>query len=283
MKNEIDVQGILARYGLFTQKSLGQNFLKDQRVLQEIALFAGSGRNILEIGAGIGSLTRLLAKDAKRVVTVEIDRRLEGMLSQEVQEKNHTFLWEDFLRCDLSKIAKEQFGGEPFTVVGNLPYYITTEILLKLFEALPLWERAVVMVQKEVADRLLCEKGSKEYRALSVITQTYCEGAKRLEVAPHSFVPAPHVHSAVMVLEPKESYPDKGYISFVQSGFAARRKMLASSPAFLNRAGLQKEELRALLKQANLEENARGESFSPSDWNRVYELAQNKRAEMKKV
>ena len=277
--NEIPVQQVLSRYGLSTVKALGQNFLKDYSVLEEIASAAGTGSNILEIGAGIGSLTNLLCQNTRRVVTVEIDRRLEPMLIQEVPQENHRFLWQDILDCDLTAVAAEYFDGESFTVVGNLPYYITTEILLKLFAALPAWERAILMVQKEVADRLLCSAGSKEYRALSVITQTLCEGEKVLEVPPHCFVPAPHVHSTVLVLTSRSVRPEGDFVSFVQSGFAARRKMLCSSPAFLQRLGKSKEELRALLKEAGLPENARGETFSPKEWYRLYELAQNKREE----
>lgn len=273
--NEIRVRELLDRYGLSTTKSLGQNFLRDVSVLEAIAEAAGKGGNILEIGAGVGSLTNLLAKNAEKAVTVEIDRHLEPLLTQEVTAENHRFIWSDILKCDLAALQKEQFGGEGYTVVGNLPYYITTEILLMLFAAMGGWERAVLMVQKEVAERLLTPAGTKEYRALSVITQAFCQGELLLEVPPHCFVPAPHVHSAVMMLEPKANRPDKGFISFVQSGFAARRKMLCSSPAFKQRTGLDKEGISALLRAADLPENARGETFSPAQWIRLYELAQN--------
>ncbi len=272
--SEIAVRALLDRYGLSTQKSLGQNFLRDESVLEAIAA-AAQGENILEIGAGVGSLTNLLCQKAKKVVTVEIDRHLEPLLAQEVTAPNHTFVWSDILKCDLAALQKEQFGGERFTVVGNLPYYITTEILNLLYQQIHRWDQAVLMVQKEVAERLLCPTGSKEYRALSVITQSLCNGEILLEVPPYCFVPAPHVHSAVLGLTPLEQRPDKGFSTFVQSGFAARRKMLCSSPAFRQRTGLDKEQIAALLKAAGLPENARGETFSPQDWIRVYELAQN--------
>lgn len=277
--NEIPIQELLARHGLSTVKALGQNFLRDPQVLEAIAQGAGSGGNVLEIGAGVGSLTTLLASRAKKAVTVEIDRRLEPLLSKEVTAENHRFIWSDILKCDLAALGKEQFAGEKYTVVGNLPYYITTEILLLLFANIACWDRAVLMVQREVAERLLCPAGSKEYRALSVITQAFCQGELLLEVPPHCFVPAPHVHSAVMILTPKSQRPDKGFVSFVQSGFAARRKMLCSSPAFRQRTGLSKEEICALLRGADLPENARGEIFSPAQWQHLYELAQNKNKE----
>ncbi len=273
--SEIRVREILDRYGLSTTKSLGQNFLRESAVLEQIAAAAGRGGNVLEIGAGIGTLTNLLAKEAKQVVTVEIDRHLEPLLTQEVTAQNHRFVWSDILECDLAALREEQFGGERYTVVGNLPYYITTEILLMLFDAIGGWEKAVLMVQKEVAERLLCQEGTKEYRALSVITRACCQGELLLEVPPHCFVPAPHVHSAVLTLVPREDRPDQGFFSFVRSGFAARRKMLCSSPAFQQRCGLDKEGIRALLQAAGLAENARGETFSPSEWIRLYELAQN--------
>ena len=272
--NEIRVRDILDRYGLSTAKSLGQNFLRDASVLENIAEAAGEGGNILEIGAGIGTLTCLLAKKAKKAVTVEIDRRLEPLLTREVTAENHQFIWSDILKCDLDALQREQFGGGEYTAVGNLPYYITTEILLMLFSSMG-WEKAVLMVQKEVAERLLCPAGSKEYRALSVVTQAFCRGELLLEVPPHCFVPAPRVHSAVMVLTPRADRPGQGFIPFVQSGFAARRKMLGSSPAFRQQTGLDKEGVAALLRAAGLPENARGESFSPAEWIRLYELAQN--------
>ncbi|MBQ8599758.1 MAG: ribosomal RNA small subunit methyltransferase A [Clostridia bacterium] len=273
--NEIRVRELLDRYGLSTAKSLGQNFLRDLSVLETIADAAGEGGNILEIGAGVGTLTSLLSKKAKKAVTIEIDRHLEPLLIQEVPAENHRFIWSDILKCDLAALQKELFGGERFTVVGNLPYYITTEILSLLFASIDCWDKAVLMVQKEVAQRLLCAAGTKEYRALSVITRAYCEGELLLEVPPHCFVPAPHVHSAVMVLEPKANRPDEGFVSFVQSGFAARRKMLCSSPAFKQRTGLDREGISVLLKAAGLPENARGEQFSFQEWIRLYELAQN--------
>ena len=272
--SEIAVRALLDRHGLSTTKSLGQNFLKDPAVLQAIAQAAGGGC-ILEIGAGIGTLTNLLCQQAEQVVTVEIDRHLEPLLTQEVTASNHRFIWSDILKCDLEELCRKEFGGKPFTVVGNLPYYITTEILQLLYRQIHCWERGVLMVQKEVAQRLLCPAGSKEYRAQSVLTQAYCTGELLLEVPPHAFVPAPHVHSAVMTLVPKPDRPDPGFTSFVQGGFAARRKMLCASPAFQQAVKGDKNKVMALLTAAGLPANARGETFTPAQWTKLYELAQN--------
>lgn len=273
--NEIDVRAILAQYGLWTTKSLGQNFLKDASVLSSIAA-AASGDYILEIGAGIGSLTNLLCQKAKKAVTIEIDRSLEPLLEREVPAENHRFLWQDVLKCDLKKIAAEEFGGK-CTIVGNLPYYITTEILLLLLKEIECWDQAVLMVQREVAERLLAAKG-KEYRAASVWVQGLCEGELLFEVPPHCFHPAPHVHSAVIRLTPKKDRPDpKGFIAFAQAAFAARRKMFASSSAVQGLLHTDKAGLCALLEAAELPQTARAETFSPQDFLRLFQVAQNLR------
>lgn len=271
--NDIKVAEILAQYGLATTKSLGQNFLKDSAVLQGIA-DAAEGEHILEIGAGIGSLTSLLCQKAQKAVTVEIDRSLEPLLIEQIPFENHRFLWQDVLKCDLPKIAKEEFGGK-CTVVGNLPYYITTEILLLLLKNIDCWDQAVLMVQKEVAARLLAQKG-KEYRAASVWVQGLCDMEFLFEVPPHCFHPAPRVHSAVVRLTPKKDRPDpKGFIAFAQAAFAARRKMFASSAAVQGLLHTDKAGLCALLEAADLPQTARAETFSPQDFIRLFQLAQN--------
>lgn len=273
--NDIDVRALLAQYGLCTTKSLGQNFLKDSSVLAGIAA-AAEGEHILEIGAGIGSLTNLLCQRAKKAVTIEIDRSLEPLLIEQVPFENHRFIWQDVLKCDLPKIAEEAFGGK-CTIVGNLPYYITTEILLFLLKNIDCWDSAVLMVQQEVAERLLAQKG-KEYRAASVWVQGLCEGELLFEVPPHCFHPAPHVHSAVVRLTPKKEHPDpKGFIAFAQAAFAARRKMFASSSAVQGLLHTDKAGLCALLEAADLPQTARAETFSPQDFVRLFHLAQNLR------
>ncbi|MBQ7095753.1 MAG: ribosomal RNA small subunit methyltransferase A [Clostridia bacterium] len=275
--NHIDVLGLLRQYGLHTNKNLGQNFLKDPSVLEGIAKAAlPFGENgILEIGAGIGSLTTLLCQRAKKVVTVEIDRSLQPLLEAQVPFPHHSFLWKDILECDYSALSGEYFSKEPFTIVGNLPYYITTEILSALLMS-GQWNCAVLMVQKEVAERLLCPPGSKEYRALSVLTQAFCKGELLFEVPPHCFQPAPHVWSGVLRLTPKDSGIEdrEGFARFVKSAFLARRKMFAASPAVQQALKMNKEQLSALLRSADLPENARGETFSPEQFINLYKLAQ---------
>ncbi len=272
--NDPNVAAILAQYQLATAKSLGQNFLRDGEVLERIAEAACPAERILEIGAGIGSLTGLLCQGARQVTTVEIDRHLEPLLRAEVPYENHTFIWQDILKTDLSQV----FGEEPYTVVGNLPYYITTDILMKLLKEVHRWDRAVLMVQREVAERLLAGPGNKEYRAASVITQALCEGELLFEVPPHCFHPAPHVHSAVLRLTPKKDRPDgEGFIKFVQAAFAARRKKLTSSQALQQFLHIDKNGLIALLSEAGLPENSRAEAFSAEDFCNLYKFAQKKK------
>lgn len=269
--NDPNVGAVLARHNLSTAKSLGQNFLRDGNILQAIADAACPAERILEIGAGIGSLTGLLCQGAKKVVTVELDRKLEPLLREEVPFENHTFLWQDILKCDLPAV----FGGAAYTVVGNLPYYITTDILLLLLKNISCWESAVLMVQREVAERLLAGPGSKDYRAASVITQTLCQGELLFTVPPHCFYPPPHVHSAVLRLTPKKDRPDpEKYIRFVQAAFAARRKKWVTSAALQQLLKIDKNGMISLLSAAELPENSRGERFTPEEFLRLYNLAQ---------
>jgi len=268
-----NVGAVLAQYNLATAKSLGQNFLRDGNVLQKIADAACPAARILEIGAGIGSLTSLLCEGAGEVVTVEIDRKLEPLLSAEVPHENHRFLWQDILKTDLSTVFEETY-----TVVGNLPYYITTEILMQLYEHIDCWDHAVLMVQREVAERLLAGPGSKEYRAASVITQSLCDGELLFEVPPHCFYPPPHVHSAVLRLTPKKERPEAmPFIAFAKAAFAARRKKMTSSAALQQLLHIDKNGLLSLLSEAGLPTDSRAETFNPADFCKLYKLAQRKK------
>ena len=269
--NDPKVQEILQRHGLATAKSLGQNFLRSGAVLEAIAEAAAPAERILEIGAGIGSLTGLLCQQAREVITVEIDRKLEPLLQQEVPYENHQFIWNDILKYDFS------VPQAPFTVVGNLPYYITTEILMLLLRQLPRWDSAVLMVQREVAERLLCGPGSKEYRAASAIVQGLCYGELLFEVPPHCFFPPPHVHSAVLRLTPKnEGVDPESYIRFVNTCFAARRKQLCSSAALQQLLKTDKNGLISLLSEAGFPADVRAERFTPEDFLRIYKLCTKK-------
>lgn len=277
MNDWIDVAKILEAHGLRTNKNLGQNFLRDPAVLEQIqdAALPFGEAGILEIGAGIGSLTALLCESSQRVLTVEIDESLKPLLLEQVPHENHQFLWKDILTCDYSAIKREYFSNKPFTIVGNLPYYITAEILDRLLLSED-WNCAVLMVQKEAAERLLSRPGSKEYRAQSVLLQALFKGELLFEVSPHCFQPAPHVRSAVIRLAPKEhSLEDPSdFAAFLKSAFLSRRKIFASSRAVQQKLHRSREELCEILRSIGIDETARCETFTPEQFAKVYNLAQ---------
>ncbi|MBQ7936040.1 MAG: 16S rRNA (adenine(1518)-N(6)/adenine(1519)-N(6))-dimethyltransferase RsmA [Clostridia bacterium] len=270
--NEIPIQELLARHGLSTVKALGQNFLRDPQVLEAIAQGAGSGGNVLEIGAGVGSLTTLLASRAKKAVTVEIDRRLEPLLSKEVTAENHRFIWSDILKCDLAALGKEQFAGEKYTVVGNLPYYITTEILLLLFANIACWDRAVLMVQREVAERIAAKPGKKDYGAISVLCQYYTNPRLVTIVPAGSFYPAPKVDSAVLCMEvcdkPNVETKDEAlFFKVVKAAFAQRRKTLLNCLA--SGFSCDKQALTEILESVDIAPNVRGEKLGLAEFAKI--------------
>lgn len=268
MKYNADfIKNILSRHGKILKKSLGQNFLYDKKILDAIvsAAVVEENQNIVEIGAGVGLLTDLLCQVSSKVVTVEIDETLPPLLADTVPHPNFFLHMEDVLKVDLNALADRHFNGQRFSVVGNLPYYITTKILHKLISHLRLFDRAVIMVQKEVAGRLQSAPGSKEYRAATVTVQALFDIEYICTVPPHCFVPAPHVDSAVLRLTPKENSGIKEadlrrFIGFVDAAFAARRKQLKSVAKNLR---CTPEQMTAALAALGLAETARAEVLAP--------------------
>jgi len=272
------IKEILSRHGKVLRKSLGQNFLFDQRILESIvsAAVESKNENIIEIGAGVGLLTDLLCKNAKRVVTIEIDDTLPPMLEETVPHANFSLHLEDVLTTDLSTLAKEHFNGERFSVVGNLPYYITAKILDKLASHASLFDRAVIMVQKEAATRLQSAPGSKEYRAATVTAQALFDIDYICTVPPHSFVPAPHVESAVICLTPKKNSVLQdadvpAFLRFTDLTFLARRKQLKGVAKAL---GSTPEKVSAALVSLGFPQTARAEELSPKNMIKLFYLLQ---------
>lgn len=262
------ISGLLEKYGLAPLKKLGQNFLRDENVVNKIAEAAVlPGENVLEIGPGLGVLTRALSLRAKKVVAVEIDKGMVEALKETVGDReNVTVLWQDFLKTDLLQIGREQFGGEPFAVAGNLPYYITSKCLLKVLESGAPVARFTAMVQKEVADRLMAGPGNGNYGAITASVAYYGNVQLLFAVSRNCFLPAPDVDSAVigLVPAPMQDVPREDYTRVVRGLFSQRRKTIQNN--MKNALQMKAWEIEAALEKAQIPANARAENLSREDF-----------------
>lgn len=260
---------IIQKYGFVFQKKFGQNFLIDTHVLDKIIRAAGITKKdfVLEIGPGIGTMTQYLAEAAGSVCAVEIDRNLIPILSETLADyENVSVLNEDILKVDVAALAREKNGGRPIKVVANLPYYITTPIIMGLFENHVPLESITVMVQKEVADRMRSGPGSKDYGALSLAVQYYAEAYLAANVPPNCFMPRPKVGSAVIRLtchrEPPVKVKDeKLMFRLIRASFNQRRKTLTNSLGNSQELAFTKEEIAAALEEMGLSPTVRGEAL----------------------
>ena len=261
---------VLNKYGFTFQKKFGQNFLIDPHVLDKIIRAAEITEDdfVLEIGPGIGTMTQYLAYAAREVCAVEIDKSLIPILEDTLSDyDNVTVINEDILKVDIAKLAEEKNGGRPIKVVANLPYYITTPIIMGLFESHVPVESITVMVQKEVADRMQEGPGSKEYGALSLAVQYYAKPEIVVNVPPSCFMPQPKVGSAVIRLTRHSEPPvtvksEKLLFQVIRASFNQRRKTLANGLANYGAFGLPKEELQACIEKLGVPVNIRGEALS---------------------
>lgn len=262
------IRALCEKYDFRLKKSLGQNFLHDASVLEEIVEAAlPEGGGALEIGPGFGVLTEALARRAERVVAVEIDDRLLPVLAETLSGLDTvSVVHGDVLKLDLPALLEERFGGMPVSVAANLPYYITTPILLSLLEKnLPL-RRIVVMMQKEVADRIMAAPGGKDYGALTVAVQYRCEVSRVCRVPASSFFPPPKVDSEVLCLSVRENPAvqpkcEDYFFALVRAVFAQRRKTLVNSLANAGRFG-PKEKIAGAVDTMGLPPTVRGETLS---------------------
>lgn len=254
-------------YGFKFSKSLGQNFLIDKNFVDKIIdLSEVSNENILEIGPGIGTISQEMAKTCKKLVLIEIDKSLIPILEDNLKEfSNVDIINADILKTDLEKIVKENFKGEDFKVVSNLPYYITTPIIEKLFEESLPCKDMTIMVQKEVADRMKADEKSKDYSSLSVFIKFYSEVLGEFKVPKSVFMPQPKIDSQVLKLNLRlydEKVNSDTLFSFVRSGFNKRRKTILNSMSNI----AEKDKLREIFAKVNLKENLRAENLSLDDF-----------------
>lgn len=266
-KNTIE---IIQKYEFMFQKKFGQNFLIDTHVLEKIISAAGITKNdcVLEIGPGIGTMTQYLAENAGHVVAVEIDRNLIPILKETLADyDNVTVINEDILRVDIKALAEEYNGGKPIKVVANLPYYITTPIIMGLFESGVPIDNITVMVQKEVADRMKEGPGSKDYGALSLAVQYYAEPEIVANVPPNCFIPRPNVGSAVIRLTRHKEMPvevkDPALMfKIICASFNQRRKTLQNGLGNASELPYTKEQIAAAIAEMGLTPTIRGEALS---------------------
>lgn len=261
---------ILEKYGFSFQKKYGQNFLIDNNIVKKIVQEAGIKKDdfVLEIGPGIGTMTQILCENAREVVAVEIDKKLIPILKQDTLSSynNVTIINDDILKLDINKLILEHNEGRPIKVVANLPYYITTPIIMGLLESHVPLESITIMVQKEVADRIQVGPGTKDYGALSLAVQYYAKPKIILMVPASCFMPRPNVDSAVIKLTCHDKPPvlvknEKFMFDIIRASFNQRRKTMTNSVVNAN-LGITKEQLLIALEQCGLKSTVRGEALT---------------------
>lgn len=266
---------IVNRHGFKFSKSLGQNFLIDENIIEKIIRGADilPEDNVLEIGPGIGTLTMEMANKAKKVVAIEIDSSLVPIIEENMKGfDNFSLLNKDFMKTDVSDVVEKYFNGEKFKVVANLPYYITTPIIMRFLEENHPVSDIIVMVQKEVALRMNASPSTKDYGALSVAVQYYSDTEIISKVPRHMFMPQPNVDSIVIALrvrqEKKYEVEDEGlFFETVRASFGKRRKTLLNSLQSID--GATKDIVKSALDNSNIDSKRRGETLSIEEFSRL--------------
>ena len=270
-----DIKAILKKYNLSPLKQLGQNFLHNEKVLNDIAdsIEITKDDNVLEIGPGMGALTNVLAQKAKRVVSVEIDKGMVGVLKDILKDQsNVNIVHQDFLKIQEQDIY-DFFDGEPFKVCANLPYYITTPIIMKLLESGLQYDKMSFLIQKEVAQRLSAKPNSKSYNSLSIAVEYYADVKIAFSVARGNFYPVPNVDSVVAVLSPHckpvDVENEKQFFEFIRNCFNQRRKTLVNN--ILNSySDIDKMQLEELLTALNINKSIRAEALNIQEFAAIF-------------
>ena len=270
------IRQIQDKFGFTFKKGLGQNFLTSRDVLDDIVDAAEIESGVMEIGPGFGVLTQALCESAEKVVSVEIDDRLLPVLDYTLSGyDNVKIVHGDVMKLDLRELIEKEFGGEKISIAANLPYYITTPIISRLLEEKLPVKNIIVMVQKEVAERLSAKEGTKDYGAITLLCRYYTEPEIITKVPASLFVPPPKVDSAVLRLrvldEPRVKVKDeKIFFKTVKAAFSQRRKTLLN--CLVSAFPISKEEIGALLREAGIEPQRRGETLSIEEFARVSDL-----------
>ena len=271
---------VIQKYEFAFQKKFGQNFLIDTHVLDKIISAAEITKDdlVVEIGPGIGTMTQYLACAAREVVAIEIDKMLIPILQDTLSEyDNVTVINEDVLKVDLNKLAEEKNGGRPVKVVANLPYYITTPIIMGLFENHVPLHSITIMVQKEVADRMRMGPGTKDYGALSLAVQYYAEPYLVANVPPNCFMPRPNVGSAVIKLTVHENAPvtvrdEQLMFRLIRASFNQRRKTLANGLNNSPELHYSKEQIAEAIEKLGASPSIRGEALDLEQFARLADI-----------
>ena len=273
--------GIIRKYEFTFRKKFGQNFLIDTHVLDKIIRAAELTKEdlVLEIGPGIGTLTQYLCENARQVIAVEIDKTLIPILTEDTLAgyDNFELINDDILKVDIKKIVEEKNGGKPIKVVANLPYYITTPIVMSLLEQeLPI-DSITVMVQKEVAERMQAAPGTKDYGALSLAVQYRAETYIAANVPPNCFMPRPAVGSCVIRLKKKQEPPvavksPELMFKLIRAAFNQRRKTLLNAISNSGELSIPKDKIAEAIKEAGLDENIRGEVLGLPEFGRLADV-----------
>ena len=277
-------KAIIQKYNFFFKKNFGQNFLIEASILEKIISSSNITEKdcVLEVGPGIGSLTQYLAESAEKVIAVEIDKNLIPILEDTLSEYNNIeIINEDILKVDLKKLIEEKNDGKPIKVAANLPYYITTPIVMGLLEQkLPI-DTITVMIQKEVADRMQAKPSTKDYGVLSLAVQYYCE-PEIVAIAPaHCFMPQPNVDSSVIKLnvldKPKVSVKNEEFLfRLIKAAFAQRRKTLINCLTNSSELKLSKQTCTEALEEAGFNLQVRGEALSLEEFAKLSDILVDK-------